>query len=261
MASPTVGTSSGRPRQRSPRLSGLWRGERVSGRVRKPGKVWTLGIWLEHWVESIAEKYVSENAYDRYEVDVRVQLVPGVRAHKLDRLEPEYLGTFHAKMAGVEELRRHGSPRSPHGPRLLGRRSDAVTSRSTPQRSSVRLDHRSARTGGQASSQAPGGTGARARKPGELWEDKGSADPGHHRWKQLPADAGVRDGRLPAARQTAGTVLLLFGVPDVVVDAITGRAPGGAARMRARSTRVTSPMLKRVVDQVGEALWGPPDLN
>ncbi|KDQ68501.1 hypothetical protein DT87_15240 [Streptomyces sp. NTK 937] len=60
--------------------------------------MWTLGIWLEHWVENIAEKYVSENAYDRYEVDVRVQLVPGVRAHKLDRLEPEYLGTFHAKM-------------------------------------------------------------------------------------------------------------------------------------------------------------------
>lgn len=67
--------------------------------------MWTLGIWLEHWVENIAEKYVSENAYDRYEVDVRVQLVPGVRAHKLDRLEPEYLGTF-----SRQDGRRRGAP-------------------------------------------------------------------------------------------------------------------------------------------------------
>jgi hypothetical protein len=35
-------------------------------------------------------------------------------------------------------------------------------------------------------------------------------------------------------RHTAATVLLFFGVPDVVVDSITGWQPGGAAWMRAR---------------------------
>ena len=41
----------------------------------------------------------------------------------------------------------------------------------------------------------------------------------YHRWKTLLEDAGVRIGRLHHARHTAGTVLLLLGVPDVVVDA------------------------------------------
>ncbi|RYJ30535.1 integrase [Streptomyces sp. L-9-10] len=36
-----------------------------------------------------------------------------------------------------------------------------------------------------------------------------------------------------------------------------GWEPGGSARMRARYTHVTGPMLKNVVHQVGEALWGP----
>ncbi|MFB6961849.1 hypothetical protein ACFCYB_33910 [Streptomyces sp. NPDC056309] len=43
----------------------------------KPGRGWTVQSRLEHWVESIAEPYVSENAYVGYEVDVRVHLVPG----------------------------------------------------------------------------------------------------------------------------------------------------------------------------------------
>ena len=78
----------------------------------------------------------------------------------------------------------------------------------------------------------------------------------YHDWKRLLEDAGVRDGRLHDARHTAGTVLLLLGVPDVVVDAIMGWEPGGAARMRARYMHVTGPMLKNVANQVGEALWG-----
>jgi len=81
----------------------------------------------------------------------------------------------------------------------------------------------------------------------------------YHRWKQLLEDAGVRDGRLHDACHTAGTVLLLLGVPDVVVDAIMGWEPGGAARMRARYMHVTGPMLKKVAGQIGEALWGAPD--
>ncbi len=60
-------------------------------KLRRLGQSWTLRAWLEHWVENIAKPYVSENTYDGYEVDVRVHLVPGLGAHKLDRLEPEHL--------------------------------------------------------------------------------------------------------------------------------------------------------------------------
>ncbi|MFG2625357.1 tyrosine-type recombinase/integrase [Streptomyces sp. NPDC048473] len=104
------------------------------------------------------------------------------------------------------------------------------------------------------------------KQAGDEWEDKGyvfaqptggplipNAD--HHHWKKLLDDAGVRDGRLHDARHTAGTVLLLLGVPDVVVDAIMGWEPGCSARMRARYMHVTGPMLKNVAKQVGDALW------
>lgn len=47
---------------------------------------------------NIAKPYVSENTYDGYEVDVRVHLVPGPDAHKLDKLEPEHLERFYRKM-------------------------------------------------------------------------------------------------------------------------------------------------------------------
>jgi integrase len=49
-------------------------------------------------VENIAKRYVSENTYDGYEVDVRVHLVPGLGAHRLDRLEPEHLEAFYGLM-------------------------------------------------------------------------------------------------------------------------------------------------------------------
>ena len=49
-------------------------------------------------MENIAKRYVSENTYDGYEVDVRVHLVPGLGAHRLDRLEPEHLEAFYGLM-------------------------------------------------------------------------------------------------------------------------------------------------------------------
>ncbi|MET7762344.1 tyrosine-type recombinase/integrase [Streptomyces sp. NPDC005393] len=71
---------------------------RDAKKLRKPGKGWTVQSWLEHWVENIAKPYVSENTYDGYEVDVRVHLVPGLGAHRLERLEPEHLERFYRKM-------------------------------------------------------------------------------------------------------------------------------------------------------------------
>lgn len=107
-------------------------------------------------------------------------------------------------------------------------------------------------------------------RAGEGWAEKGDVfteadgeplipDTDHHHGKKLLRDAGVRDGRLRGARHTAATVLLLFGVPDRIVDSIMGWEPGGAARMRARYMHVTDPMLRNVANQVGKALWGSTD--
>ncbi|MFZ3558808.1 MULTISPECIES: tyrosine-type recombinase/integrase [unclassified Streptomyces] len=348
---------------------------RDAGRVRKAGKAWTLGTWLEHWVENIAKKYVSENSYDGYEVDVRVHLVPGLGAHRLDRLEPEHLETFYAKMqasgssAGTahhvhrtirvalgEAVRRGHITTNvaeiARAPRLeeediepytieevqsllleasklrnsarwvialaLGLRQgealglqwedvylDAGYLRTRKNRLRPKYEHGCTDPCGRKAGYCPDrrqirrefkSTKSRAgrrtiglpepvtkllrkhqeeqererQEAGDLWEDKGYvfASPtgaplipntDYHRWKDLLVAAGVRDGRLHDARHTAGTVLLLLGVPDVVVDAIMGWEPGGAARMRARYMHVTGPMLKKVADQIGEALWGSPD--
>ncbi|MFG3051383.1 tyrosine-type recombinase/integrase [Kitasatospora sp. NPDC048239] len=72
--------------------------QRDAGKVRKPGKPWTLKAWLLHWVEEIAKPSVRDTTYSGYEVAVRVHLIPGVGAHRLDKLEPEHLERFYTKM-------------------------------------------------------------------------------------------------------------------------------------------------------------------
>lgn len=72
--------------------------QRDGGKVRKPGKRWTVADWLEHWVENIAEPVVSVNTIAGYRVAVRVHLTPGLGAHRLDKLEPEHVERFYAKM-------------------------------------------------------------------------------------------------------------------------------------------------------------------
>lgn len=71
---------------------------RDAGRMPKPGKPWTVKAWLEHWVENIAEPVVSVNTIAGYRVAVRVHLVPGLGAHRLDKLEPEHVERFYKKM-------------------------------------------------------------------------------------------------------------------------------------------------------------------
>lgn len=100
----------------------------------------------------------------------------------------------------------------------------------------------------------------------DLWVEKGylftsptgeplNPNTDFHRWKDLLKAAGVRDGRLHDARHTAGTVLLILGVPEVVVDAIMGWEPGKSARMRRRYQHLTDPVLRATADKVGELLW------
>ncbi|MFC0115999.1 hypothetical protein [Kibdelosporangium aridum] len=73
--------------------------ERGEGRVRKAGHVWTVETWLKHWLENIvAPPVVTENAYSAYDVAVRIHLVPGIGAHRLDKLEPEHLEKLYRRI-------------------------------------------------------------------------------------------------------------------------------------------------------------------
>lgn len=72
---------------------------RDEGRVRKAGQLWTVESWLKHWLENIvAPPVVSENAFSAYDVAVRVHLIPGVGAHRLDKLQPEHLEKLYRKI-------------------------------------------------------------------------------------------------------------------------------------------------------------------
>ncbi|MEV7674172.1 tyrosine-type recombinase/integrase [Streptomyces sp. NPDC088752] len=72
--------------------------QRDKGAVRKAGQSWTVKTWLTHWVENIAAAHVSENTIDGYRVAVNHHLIPGLGAHRLEKLEPEHLERFYKKM-------------------------------------------------------------------------------------------------------------------------------------------------------------------
>ncbi|WP_327368833.1 tyrosine-type recombinase/integrase [Streptomyces sp. NBC_01217] len=72
--------------------------QRDKGAVRKAGQSWTLETWVVHWVENIAAPNVSENTIDGYRVAVYHHLIPGLGAHRLEKLEPEHLERFYKKM-------------------------------------------------------------------------------------------------------------------------------------------------------------------
>ncbi|RZU29872.1 site-specific recombinase XerD [Streptomyces sp. BK022] len=72
--------------------------QRDKGTVRKAGQSWTVTTWLTHWVENIAAVHVSENTIDGYRVAVYHHLIPGLGAHRLEKLQPEHLERFYKKM-------------------------------------------------------------------------------------------------------------------------------------------------------------------
>jgi integrase len=66
--------------------------------------------WLHHWLENVvAPPVITENAFIAYEVAARVHLIPGIGAHKIDKLEPEHLERLYRKMtrAGAKPGRVH----------------------------------------------------------------------------------------------------------------------------------------------------------
>jgi hypothetical protein len=80
----------------------------------------------------------------------------------------------------------------------------------------------------------------------------------HHKWKELLEAAGLRAGRHDPGH-TAGTLLLILGVPDTLVDTIIGWEPGSSARMRRRCQHLTNRVLKDTADKIDGLLWTRPD--
>ncbi|WP_067509254.1 site-specific integrase [Actinoplanes sp. TFC3] len=72
--------------------------ERDSGRVRKAGSSWTVGKWLTHWVEEIAAPSVKANTASGYRVAVYTHLIPGIGAHRLEKLTPEHIEKLMRRM-------------------------------------------------------------------------------------------------------------------------------------------------------------------
>lgn len=73
--------------------------QRDAGKVRKSGRGWTVENWLRHWLENIAAPTVRPNTLVGYSVAVNNHLIPGIGAHKLDKLQPEHLERLYAKLA------------------------------------------------------------------------------------------------------------------------------------------------------------------
>ena len=72
--------------------------KRENGNVPLPGIRWTVGGWLEHWLENIARPTIRQSSYDAYRIAVRVHLIPGLGDHRLDRLRPEHLERLYRRM-------------------------------------------------------------------------------------------------------------------------------------------------------------------
>jgi len=72
-------------------------------------------------------------------------------------------------------------------------------------------------------------------------------------WKDLLAEAGVRDARVHDGRHTAATLLLEQGVDVRVVHQILGHSQLSQTQ---RYTHVTSELAKDATDRMGDALWG-----
>ncbi|WP_052851957.1 tyrosine-type recombinase/integrase [Streptomyces avicenniae] len=71
---------------------------RNTRKVPKAGVRWTVETWLTHWIENIAPERVNENTMVGYGVAVRKHLIPGLGAHRLDRLAPEHVERLYSKM-------------------------------------------------------------------------------------------------------------------------------------------------------------------
>jgi integrase len=72
--------------------------QREDGIVVKPGRAWTIEQWLTHWLENIARPSVRYKPYIGYRTAVHRHLIPGLGAHRMDRIDPEHFEKLYARM-------------------------------------------------------------------------------------------------------------------------------------------------------------------
>jgi integrase len=72
--------------------------ERDTGTARKAGPVWTIEKWLTYWLENIAKPTVRYKAYVAYRTAVTVHLIPGLGAHRIDKVQTEHFEKLYKKI-------------------------------------------------------------------------------------------------------------------------------------------------------------------
>lgn len=79
--------------------------QRENSTVRRTGRVWTVEQWLTHWVENIAAASVRPTTMVGYRASVYKHLIPGVGAHRVDKLQPEHLEILYGRMVSEKGLK------------------------------------------------------------------------------------------------------------------------------------------------------------
>jgi integrase len=87
--------------------------QRDSGKVRTPGRSWTVEKWLRHWVENIAAPSVRHTTMVGYRSSVYNHLIPGIGAHRIDKLQPEHLEALYQRMQKPDYRPNQRSPLRP----------------------------------------------------------------------------------------------------------------------------------------------------
>jgi integrase len=83
--------------------------QRESGHVAHAGRPWTVEQWLTHWVDTIAAPAVRFKTLEGYRTAVHRHLIPGLGAHRLDRIRPEHFEKLYMGMqaAGLSPATAH----------------------------------------------------------------------------------------------------------------------------------------------------------
>ena len=72
---------------------------RDAARVPKAGQRWTVATWLIYWIDNIAvPPHIADNTHAGYRVDVEQHLIPGIGAHRLEKLAPEHVERLYANL-------------------------------------------------------------------------------------------------------------------------------------------------------------------
>ena len=72
--------------------------QRTAGSVADTGRAPTVEHWLQHWLRTIAARKVRASTYEGYRTKIEYRIIPGLGAHRLDRLQPEHLERFYSDL-------------------------------------------------------------------------------------------------------------------------------------------------------------------